>query len=75
MQNAFFVKRRIRVRRRVRRFKTSALINRDIDENRAVRNVFQHIARNELRSRRARNQNAADNQIRVLNRFVNRVAR
>ena len=63
------------MRRGVCRFKTTALVNRHVNQNRAIRNDFEHIACNQFRSRRADDQNRTDNQICVRNRFFNSVTR
>ena len=69
MQDGFDVVRRLAVRRRLGRFNATALIHRHVNDHRRARHVFQHIARDKFRSRRARHQHRAQHQVRNGYRF------
>ena len=63
------------MRRRMCRFKASALIDRDVNENSTLRNKFEHVARHQFRSRRTDDQHGSDNKIGMRDRFFDRVSR
>ena len=65
------VSRRV-MRCRLRRFKASTLINRDIDQHCARLHQTQHLARHQMRRARARDQDSADHNVGIVQALFNR---
>ena len=75
MQNTLFVVSGIRVRSGMGCFKTTALIDSDVDKHGTVRDQVQHIARDQFRSRSTDNQDRTDHKIGVRYGFFDRILR
>src|SRR5215510_15672004 len=74
MQHTFNVVGWIRMSSWMGRLNATALIDGDVDNDRAVRNILQHISRNQLWCRSPRNQDGPNNQIRLRDGIVNHVS-
>ena len=66
---------RLVVRRRPRGLRAAALVDGDVDEDRAFLHLTEHVSGNELRGERSRDENRTDDEVGLLQRLLDLEAR